>query len=226
MEKIIYLVNGTLSESYEQFKNRVFEALSFLVNSENPAALKLVLTEFAPPGISIIPFRKQKVASVSVFQEHKVPSDSICRMEGFSGVYSVTEALPVAYTKVWSDGEATPGVCLFTLFNQKKDISYTTFIDRWHNSHTPLSLKLHPLWNYSRNVVNEKLTANSAIWDGIVEEHFRTRADLLNPFKFFGNPLTILPNMLKVYADTKSFLDFKNLETYLATEYWIVSKNF
>lgn len=69
----------------------------------------------------------------------------------------------------------------------------------------------------------EKLTAISYAWDGIVEEHFRTSSDLLNPLKFFGNPLIMVYNMLRVYFDTKSFLDYKTIETYLATEIWIKS---
>lgn len=224
MEKIIYLVQGLPSESYGQFKNRVFEAMNLVANNEKPESLKVVLTENPPPAISIIPFKKQKIASISVLQKNKNLSETLLKTQGFSGVYQVTEALPVVYEKTWEDGEPTPGVNLLTLFRQKKSISYETFIDRWHNSHTPLSLRLHPLWNYNRNVVNEKLTDNSTNWDGIVEEHFRTKSELLNPFKFFGKPLSIIPNMLEVYTDTKAFLDYKTIETYLATEYHIVSK--
>lgn len=224
MKKIIYLINGSSSESHQQFKDRIFEAVNRLVKLGNLISVKVVLTEFAPPRVSIIPFRKQKIACVSVYQHHENLTDSILQLQGFSGVYKVTEALPVAYEKNWKDGEPTPGICLFTLFSQKKGISYDHFIDRWHNGHTPLSLRLHPLWNYSRNVVNEKLTEQSTNWNGIVEEHFRTKADLLNPFKFFGKPLVIVPNMLKVYTDTQSFLDMSTLQTYLAMEYWVVSK--
>jgi hypothetical protein len=223
MKKVIYLVNGSVAETYEQFKARVFEAVNLLNKSENPHSLKVVITEFRPPAFSIIPFGKKKIACISVCQDSQNVSDLICNLNGHSGTYLVTEALPVAYEKSWSDGDPTPGVCLFTLFRQKKGISYETFIDRWHNSHTPLSLRLHPLWNYSRNVVNERLTPESVNWDGIVEEHVRTKADLLNPFKFFGKPLTILPNMFKVYTDTKAFLDYRTIETYLAMEYIIVS---
>jgi hypothetical protein len=135
----------------------------------------------------------------------------------------VEEALPVAYEKTWPDGEVTPGVCLLTLFRKKKSIDHGTFIDRWHNSHTPLSLKLHPLWNYSRNVVRTAVKSDSQYWDGIVEEQVRTRADLLNPFRFFGNPLMIIPNMIRVYVDTKSFLDYATIEPYLVMEYHISS---
>ena len=223
MEKIIYLVKGTKSESYEQFKSRIFEALKTCIKLEKPENVKVVLTVSAPPKIGIIPFKKEKIASISIFQKNKVLSETILNIEGFSGVYQVTEALPVAYEKTWKDGEPTPGVNLLTLFRQKKGISYEAFIDRWHNSHTPLSLKLHPLWNYNRNVVNEKLTETSVNWHGIVEEHFRTKSDLLNPFKFFGNILTIVPNMLAVYTDTNAFLEYKTIETYLATEYHFLS---
>jgi hypothetical protein len=104
-----------------------------------------------------------------------------------------------------------------TLFKKKSDIDFATFIDRWHNGHTPLSLEIHPMWNYSRNVV-KKAVGGCIHYDGIVEEHFRTRSDLLNPLKFFGHPLTMIPNMWRVYSDVKGFLDYPTIATYLATE--------
>jgi hypothetical protein len=223
MEKIMLLVQGSQTETYGQFKTRIIESLKAFAEKEKPLSVKLVITDFAPPRLSIIPFRRRKIASVSIRTNTGFLPESLNTIQGISGIYRVTEAIPVAYEKSWKDGEPTPGVCLFTIFRQKKGISYDTFIDRWHNSHTPLSLRLHPLWNYSRNVVNEKLTETSADWDGIVEEHFRTKSDLLNPFKFFGKPLTIVQNMLEVYKDTQAFLDYKTLETYLATEYHILS---
>jgi hypothetical protein len=223
MKKIIYLVYGSSTESHAEFKIRIFDAVQQLAKSGHAFSLKVVITEFAPPILSVIPFKNKKIACISFHQDTVDLSELLLQMSGFSGVYQVTEALPVSYEKTWADGEPTPGVCLFTLFRQKKGISYDTFIDRWHNNHTPLSLRLHPLWNYSRNVVTKKLTGNSTDWNGIVEEHFRSGSDLLNPFKFFGNPLSILQNMLKVYNDTKSFLEYNTLETYLASEYHIVS---
>ena len=56
-----------------------------------------------------------------------------------------------------------------------------------------------------------------------MEEQVRERRDLLNPFRFFGNPLIIIPRMLMVYIDTKAFIDYKSMETYLAVEYHIKS---
>lgn len=217
--KQIYLVRGTEDESYKAFKERIHWVADVLVKDKNIRKLSYTLTEEAPPSISIIPFKKKKIASITVKKIDDKPINSILSMNGFDGAYSVTEALPVAYDKTWADAEKTPGVCLLTLFKQKKNIDYKTFIDRWHNSHTPLSLKYHPLWHYNRNVVDEKLSADSYGWQGIVEEHMRTRSELMNPFKFFGNPLVIIPRMINVYTDTKSFLDYGTIEPYLVAEY-------
>jgi hypothetical protein len=136
----------------------------------------------------------------------------------------VEEAIPVTYEKTWGDGVPTPGECLLTLFHRKPDLDQDTFIRRWHGGHTPLSLRLHPLWNYNRNVVVKALNENSTWYGGIVEEQFRTAAELLNPFIFFGPALKVPYHMYLVYRDTISFIDMKRIETYLATEIHIRSR--
>lgn len=218
MNKEIYLLRGNTSESYGEFTDRINRLCQFLADKHSPAGLKVTYTEERPPALSIIPFRKEKIATISIYREETHILKIITEMEGFAGAFTVKEELPVKYEKTWKDGEMTPGAGLLTLFHQKKGISYETFIKRWHGSHTPLSLKLHPLWNYSRNVVLEKIIEHPAWYDGIVEEHVRTDADLLNPFRFFGKPPIILYNMMLVYTDTKSFIDFKRIETYLVKE--------
>ncbi len=120
MEKIMFLIKGSPSETYTQFKDRVFELLYELVKTEKPVALKLVITDFPSPKISVIPFRNQKIASVSVWQNFPIFPESLLKIQGLSGVYRVTEALPVAYEKTWKDGEPTPGVCFLTLLRKKK----------------------------------------------------------------------------------------------------------
>jgi hypothetical protein len=223
MNKEIYLLRGTDKEGYQEFFKRVFYMTSALAKNLNPEALKFTITLKAPPRITVIPFSKKKIAAISIYKSNPEPVEELRKASGFYGAYRVTEALPVAYQKNWRDGEPTPGACLLTLFSKKKGIDYQTFIHRWHNGHTPLSLRIHPLWNYVRNVVNESLSEDSAWFDGIVEEQVLSSPDLLNPFRFFGNPLIIIPRMLMVYSDTKSFIDYSNMETYLAAEYHIKS---
>ncbi|MEA3476912.1 MAG: hypothetical protein U9R60_01935 [Bacteroidota bacterium] len=221
MEKEIYLIRGIRSETREAFSNRIFSAINTLIASSNPKAIKVTITDKAPPKISIIPFGKSNIAAISIIDAEVSPEPTLLALDGFAGAYKVWEDLPVCYKKTWKDQAPSPGVCLLTLFRQKKNIDYETFIKRWHNGHTPLSLKLHPLWHYSRNVVKEKLADSQEWYDGIVEEHTRTRSEMLNPMKFFGNPLAMPYNMFRVYKDVRSFLDYSSVEPYLVTEYRI-----
>lgn len=215
----MYLIRGSKNESYKGFKERIHWEADVLSRTKSIDAVSYTITEEEPPSVSIIPFKKQKISSISVWKSDNQPEKNLIKLLGFQGAYGVTEALPLAYDKNWEDGDKTPGVCLLTLFRKKKKIDYDTFIDRWHNGHTPLSLKIHPLWHYNRNVVDEKLSENSDKWNGIVEEHTRTRSELLNPLKFFGPIHLIIQRMIHVYTDTKSFLDYKTIETYLVAEY-------
>lgn len=221
MNKQIYLINGLESESYESFTARMMGLAESIV--DRAEVLKLTLTKAAPPLVSIIPFKKKKVAAFSVYSEREVLLQELAQSPGFAGAYAAEEAIPRAYKRDWADKTFTPGICLFTLFKQKQDISYEAFIHFWHNVHTPLSLKILPLWNYNRNVVKQKRTEDSIHWDGIVEEQFKTQSDLLNPFKFFGNPLVMFYRMWQVYIDTKSFLDYDSIEPYFAHEIYIKS---
>lgn len=223
MRKEIYLVKGIQDETYQQFSNRILLLANTAGKDKEVVELKIVFTHEAPPRLSVIPFKKNKIAAISILSRKEESYELLLNEPGFSGVYLAEEALPVVYTKDWDDGTTTPGICLLTLFRQKKGIDYNTFLHRWHNGHTPLSLKIHPLWHYNRNVLKKKLTNSSAEWNGIVEEHLRTRSELLNPAKFFGNPFIMVYNMIRVYFDTKSFLDYKTIEPYLTAEIHVKS---
>jgi hypothetical protein len=223
MNKEIYLIGGTASESYPGFRDRMLAVAAEAARLHHPAKMWVTLTESPPPALSVIPFKRGKVAAFTLFRDHA--GEGECRlltgMTGFRSAYRVEEAIPVSYTRDWPAGSVTPGICLLTLFRPRKDLSHETFIDRWHNSHTPLSLRIHPLWHYNRNVVTGTIASNEPSWGGIVEEHFKTRRDLLNPFAFFGKPAVILPHMIEVYQDTRSFLDYGTIEPWLAREYHI-----
>jgi len=218
MQKEIYILRGSVHEDYNGFKDRVFGLSSQAVKQYHPESLKACLTVQRPPLISVIPFRKKKIAVLSVTREQGAPMDLIMQADGYSGGYVVEEAIPVAYRKEWEDGSLTPGVCLLTLFHKKPGLDQETFIRRWHMGHTPLSLRLHPLWNYNRNVVLSTLDGDSSWYDGIVEEQFIRASHLLNPLVFFGPPLKTPRHMYRVLQDTRSFIDMKLMETYLAME--------
>lgn len=223
MHKEIYLIKGLPGEDYGSFNARIEGLIEYVTETIQPKGITYTITDQAPPSISIIPFSRQKMAAISIYKDNTLAANSFIDADGFYGAYSVTEAIPVGYIKTWPDGHPTPGACLLTLFSKKKNMDHPTFIDQWHNSHTPLSLRYHPLWNYNRNVVDEYLTIDATAFNGIVEEQVRQTRDLLNPFRFFGNPLVIVPRMIHVYLDTKSFIDYPTMETYLAKAYVVRS---
>jgi hypothetical protein len=218
MQKEVYILNSHRAESYNDFKNRIFDLSNSVLEAYVPETLKTCLTVKAPPRISVIPFKRDKVAVLSVTRAAGDRMDLIRQSPGYLGSYLVEEVIPVAYTKNWKDGTSTPGCCLLTLFHKKPGLDQETFIRRWHESHTPLSLRLHPLWNYNRNVVQSTIEEDSKWYDGIVEEQFRKDSDLLNPLIFFGPPLKVPLHMYQVLMDTRSFIDMRRIETYLATE--------
>lgn len=224
MRKEIYLLAGLENEDYSDFNKRIHSLSTQILSQDGIDSAKVTYTQSPPPIISVIPFKKKKIAAFSLVCNESTAVQKLMNDYGAQGTYLVDEAIPVMYKKTWEDLTPTPGVCLLTLFRKKKDLSRKTFLDRWHNGHTPLSLKIHPLWNYNRNVVTERLTTNSITWDGIVEEQFRTTSDLLNPIKFFGNPLIMPYRMWQVYSDTRGFLDYPTIEPYYASEMWIKSK--
>jgi len=225
MQKEIYVVKGLRSEDYTIFRKRMFDLVTVISDRIKPVTLKITLTEETPPRMSVIPYRKEKVAVFSLTQPTHTDPDFIINEDGFVGGYDVDEAVPVAYEKTWENKTPTPGVCLLTLFHRKPGIDQETFIRRWHEGHTPLSLRLHPLWNYNRNVVRDRLTETTFWYDGIVEEQFKNRSELMNPFRFFGPAWKVPYHMYLVYKDSNSFIDMKRIETYLATEYHIVDQD-
>lgn len=208
-----------------RFAGDVVERLAPRLLARDPAALKLTFTACRPPRLSVLPFRRDAAALVSVVpragdDDAEAWARAIGGILGAARVegYRVVESVPCAYARGWPDGVRTPGAGLLTLFRRRPGQSDEDFFRAWHGGHTPLSLRIHPLWNYVRNVVVEPATAGSTRLDAIVEEHFRSRADLLVPPRFFGGPLAMLPNMVRVALDIRRFIDLSSMEVWLVDE--------
>lgn len=220
----MYVLRGN-GESHVAWSGKMWALGRQLLNL-GPTKLQMTLTEAPPPKMALFPFKHEPIAIFNVYAEGDDPSRFTSALRGaadsVSG-YVVEEAYPVAYDKAWSDGEPTPSPILLTMLRKKAGVSTDEFLDRWHNGHTPLSLEVHPLWYYQRNVIVEPITEGAEPSDGIVLEACPTRSHLLNPTRFFGGALKMVPNMLRVANDIKGFLDMKKTETYYATEYHLRS---
>ena len=153
MNHTIFLIKGSRDENYEVFSKRIKTLINDKVIIQHPSVCKLTITEEAPPRLSMIPFNKEKIAAVTVSSEEFDFLSIFSSVQGFSGAYNADAVLPLSYTKERPEGEKTPGIGLLTLFFKKKGQDRRDFLDCWFNSHTPLTLELHPVCNYLRNEI-------------------------------------------------------------------------
>ena len=221
----MYVLRGD-GESHQAWADRMRNEVSQRLLGLQPSKLQLTVTETPPPKLSLFPFKSQPMAIFNVYddaEDHTRFSEALQSSASSVSGYEVEEAYPVAYDKAWSDGEPTPSPILVTMLRKKAGISTDEFTRRWHDGHTPMSLEIHPLWYYQRNVVGEAVTDGADPSDGIVLEACRTRGDLLNPTRFFGGALKMVPNMLRIASDINGFLDMRKTETFYATEYHLRS---
>ncbi len=225
MVKLQYLLRAPQTESVGAFRERALAAGARLL-AHAPARLKLTFTAEEPPRISVMPFRRDRLALVSIWDEGASEAaaarwNARLLAEGAAAGYRVDESIPRAYSRDWPDGCDTPGGSMLTVLHRRAGLADADFLRRWHDGHSPLALRIHPLWNYVRNVVAAPVLSGSPTVCGIVEEQVRTRSELLDPVKFFGGGLRMVPNMLRVYLDVRGFLDVPALENYLVTERWL-----
>ncbi len=102
------------------------------------------------------------------------------------GIYHVTETTAREYSRIdWPLGSETPGVTLFAAMRRKPEHTIDDFAERWL-VHSRISLRLHPIVRYHRNLTLRRL-AGSEHWDGITEEHIGSDEDL-RPERFCADP--------------------------------------
>ena len=181
-------------------------------------------TEAPPPRISLVPFRREGLAMVSVRAEPDAIGAlrsglaPLGRIEG----YRVEESVPRARRRAEPTGAIAPGPALVTLFRKHPRLDRDAFLREWHGHHTPLALAVHPLAGYVRNVVEDVLDEGAPAWDGIVVETFAGHEDVRSMVRFFGGPtasaLRALPNAIRVGRHAARFLDLGTIENHLMTE--------
>jgi hypothetical protein len=227
MEKAIFIIKQPSEVSLEDFKSVIFDQLLPQLSRLKCSRLKVSLTDKPPPKISVIPLKKERLAMISVWgllkKDQKAWKAALESAGGVSFGYEVDESIPVQYEKTWNDGDPSPGFVLLTLLKRKPGMSDEAFIGEWHGNHTPMAIEIHPLWSYIRNVVSAPLDTGDPGFDGIVEEHYQEMRDIFNPARMFGGTWHMIRNMVRVGVHCNSFLDYKEIENYLLSEYHIKS---
>ena len=81
MYKEVYILKGLSTEDYNSFKDRIFKLSNSLVELHGPEALKTCLTLKPPPPISVIPFKREKIAVISVTRNTNSAIDLITKSD-------------------------------------------------------------------------------------------------------------------------------------------------
>ncbi|MFH2010386.1 MAG: EthD domain-containing protein [bacterium] len=217
--KLQLLIRADPGEGRGELADRVRRELVPRLMAERPVGLVLHLTEEPPPRFSVIHYTRSPLALLSIrYRGGWAPERWVECAGGAAAGYRVEESTPLGWTRRWPLGERTPGVGLLTLFRKNPRLSREEFLRQWHGKHTPLSLEVHPLRHYERNVVLSPVVTGSPRLDGIVTEHFRRREELVSPRQLFGGLWWMLPNMLRVGLHVHHFLELKTLECYFVSE--------
>jgi len=130
--------------------------------------------------------------------------------------YLVTESILCEYPETsWPAGEASPGIALVTTFPKPEKLDCETFYARWHGSHGPLSLELHPLTRYVRNAVFRPITEGAPTFHAIVSESVASCAVAADVDQFYSGPA----NRKRIVKDLLSFAEIETMSTAVMREY-------
>lgn len=226
MEKFIVCLEDTLKNTTRaEFRDYILHTVAPAVMKHEPGNCKLTLSAAEQPLLTILPLKRNgfamfslagidRAALLSELERHRNPDRPVYG-------YAVHESPYLLSGRSWPCGTESPGLVLVTMFRKKPGLPEEEFMRIWFGEHSPLSIVIHPLINYIRNVVTGTLTDNAPEFDGIVEEHFGSDRDLLNPVRMFGGIRRVLPSMLRIWRHVPTFLDMSNIRNYVCREYSI-----
>ena len=156
--------------------------------------------------------------------DHRAPlEEGLCKLAAEVTGYLVTESVPLEYAeRDWPDGARSPGITVMAMFEKPAWLERDEFIRRWHESHTPKSLEIHPLRRYVRNVVARVLTPGARPFAGIVPEAFATLEDFTDPRRLYGGAHEkhggFEATLRLMVEDQKSFLDLPEVHVTIMSE--------
>jgi len=226
MEKLVYLLWREPGEDADALARRLVGAAgpklvasgarSVAVNGAVPQAdlgRSVPIRESGAEFAGLVSFWLPCVDERGAFEA--ILRDAAPRFDG----YLVTESVPRDFdARTWPNGVRSPGAKMVSVFEQPARLLREEFIARWHGSHTPLSLEIHPLWRYVRNVVARPLTPSARNLAGIVEEHVRELADITDPARFYGGADRMAVNIRRVLDDVRTFLDLERVTSVVMSE--------
>ena len=226
MEKLIYLLGdtapGTVPGGRDDLRERIFEALPGL-ESVGATQLTCCVADVDDPSLNQI---AQMNASGFIDGQISLWVDSVDRHIDIEAIiselasrsvgYLVTESVLREYpARTWPAGSASPGIAIFTTFPKPAELDLETFYTRWHGSHGPLSLELHPLTRYVRNSVFRALSPDAPRLHAIVSESVASCEIAADVEQFYSGR----ENQKRIVKDLLSFAEIATMSSVVMREY-------
>jgi hypothetical protein len=196
MEKVVYLVWKTASQSPAEFAERLRALRRELPGAgAHRGRINIADADVAKAiGLRQVHLKPQPEAVVQVWVDsaiarlrHRVDAAIAGVAERFAA-YLVTESQPIVNEEhPPRPGERTFGFAQVALLRRPASLAYADWLDVWHNSHTQVAVETQSTFEYVQNVVVRPLTPEAPAIDAIVEECFPPEA--MTDFKaFFDAP--------------------------------------
>ncbi len=229
MEKIIYPVWKSDSESNEAFRDKLLQQLSPQLIELGVLKLRIcVVDEDVAPaaGYRMEATRPAVSGIVSVWLNSSVYRQPIEQaiaeqVNRYSG-YLVTESEPLVNDKhVAPEGQRTPGMNQVVFLQKPPRLSYAEWLDIWHNSHTQVAIDTQSTFGYRQNVVARPLVYASPACDAIIEENF-PEAAISSRAAFYdaeGDEALFQQRQQEMIDSCVRFIDFDKIDCIPMSEY-------
>ena len=226
MEKLVYLLGdaegGTPPQRRHDLREKIFAVVPAL-EAAGARDLTVTVADIEDPALDQIAQMNahglidgQVSLWVDCLDDRREIEAVVSSLASRFAGYLVTESILREYPRQErARGEASPGVAIFTTFPKPDALDFETFYARWHGSHGPLTLLLHPLTRYVRNAVVRGITAGAPTLHAIVSESVASCAVVADPDQFYSGP----ENRKKIVKDLLSFADMTTMSSIPMREY-------
>ncbi len=139
--------------------------------------------------------------------------------------YLVAEAEPLVSQQTHPSipGERLYGVCQVVFMSPPDDMSRDEWLTIWKDSHTQVAIDTQSTFGYRQNLVVRRLTEDTPVCFGIVEENFPPEA-MASDHAFYatgGDEALLQKHMSAMMKSCTRFIDFQKIDVIPMSEYLV-----
>ncbi len=229
MEKLMYAVWKTETDSETEFRRKLLEKMSGQLMNAGTRKLRIGVVD---PDVAPAAYLRRESTKppingiISMWVDtsirrrplEEIIQTAVSRMAG----YLVTESEPIVNTKhIVEDGKRTPGMYQVVFLKRPPRLNYEQWLETWLGSHTQVAIDTQSTFGYRQNVVVRPLTYAAAPYDAIIEEYF-PEAAMTDPSVFFnavGDAAKRKEHAKAMQESVVRFIDFDKIDCIPMSEY-------